>query len=123
MCIATPFDKKMEIITSAGMMESVIYDVCVRSCVMFRDRPAEFDPEGNHQFANYTRCPKCREHRYSADGKARRTFSWLGINNQLAARLWVPERQDAIRLRRADFPSRSGQPVQERSTLTTADLL
>mgnify|MGYP006950266710 CR=1 FL=1 len=63
---------------------------CVNDCVVFRDRPIAHDPTRSHRYAKLDRCPLCDEPRFNSSGKPRRVCSWIGVNRQLAARLWSP---------------------------------
>jgi hypothetical protein len=77
------------------------YDVCTSDCVVFRDRPLQFDPTRQHQLLSpsNTRCPVCNEARFHPHSqKGRKKFSWLGTTNQLSGRLWFKEWREAIRL-------------------------
>ena len=91
-----PFKKAFKLVTETSGTTRQQLDCCVNDCVIFRDRPAGHDPHGQHRFANLTRCPNCKEPRYNSSDKPRRVFSWLGINRQLAARLWSPGTQPIL---------------------------
>jgi hypothetical protein len=84
------FKQALETVGQYGGMRTETYDACVKDCVLFRDRPPEHDPKGEHRFAHLRSCPKCGAARYNKRGRARRRFSWLGVNRQLSARLWFP---------------------------------
>ena len=53
---------------------------------LFRDRPARHDPHSQFQFANLSHCPQCNSPKNDANGKPRKFFTWLGINEQLKQR-------------------------------------
>ena len=57
------------------------YECCSTCSTVFRDRAQRHDPQGEHQFANLQRCPKCDRPRAGA-----RKFTWLGVSQQLAQR-------------------------------------
>ena len=85
-----PFDEALRMVSGDAGLRRMVYDCCVNDCVIFRDRPLARDPNRLHQHATATTCPVCNEPRRNSAGKARREFSWLGLNAQLAARLWYP---------------------------------
>jgi hypothetical protein len=74
--------------------------VCRAGCILFRDRDPRLDPHGLHQFADADQCPRCGLARYKNVRKKRayKTFTWLGINTQLARRAWHPAWRDAVRI-------------------------
>ena len=85
----------------SGMSDVTLhkFDVCPNDCVVFRDRPKELDPRGRHQYSCRTKvpcCPVCKARRIRPDGKPVKTFSWLGVNGQLLARMKTPFWRDAV---------------------------
>lgn len=95
-----PFNKARSLITSLAAIRSIDYDVCLKDCVIYRNRPDFVDPTHAHHYADpaLANCPVCGGARFKVNGKPTKIFSWLGINDQLKARLWFSEWQDAIQL-------------------------
>ena len=85
-----PFDTALRLVSSQTGYVCDEIECCINDCVLFRNRPLVRDPAHEHQLAQATQCPKCGEARSDQGGKARRKFSWLGVNRQLAARIWFP---------------------------------
>ena len=56
---------------------------------LFYDRPRRHDPNGDWQHASLTACPRCGHPKNDAQGKPRKTFTWLGINQQLKNRYYT----------------------------------
>jgi hypothetical protein len=92
------FDVATRAITDLAAITPVEFHVCPNDCVIFRDRPLHIPGAAEHQHANRTHCPVCGTARYKdeAETKPAKKFTWLGINNQLKARFWFKEWQDAI---------------------------
>jgi hypothetical protein len=110
-----PWTEAADLISSMSAIKRKTYDVCVNHCVIFRDRDARLEGHAEHCYSGETECPVCEEPRCDALGKARLQFSWLGITNQLAARMRYQDWRDAISLA-ATLPPVSPPPPRCTST-------
>lgn len=64
---------------------NVVHIPCCSGCdFLFYNR--RFDPNGLHRFASLSHCPKCGTSKNTVNGQPRKTFSWIGINDQLKQR-------------------------------------
>jgi hypothetical protein len=82
----------------------VTIDVCREHCILYRNRDRRLDPRGEHQHAKAVACPVCGQSRYKnpraspSKRRAYKKFTWMGINKQLARRLWNADWRDALRM-------------------------
>ena len=94
------FHMARRLLNNHGHINVTTYDICMCGKVMFRNKPARFDTDNEHQYKDLLECPLCGQSRQTPSGKKTTTkYSHIGLISQLKGVFWDPDWRDATILR------------------------